>query len=69
MEVENAASANFREAMYDDLTELHQDIDKSVMIYVPEPGGLASLVAGLVALAGLAQIRARSLPVVRTISH
>ena len=42
-----AAKASWRGAYYDDFTRLDPAIDKSVMIYVPEPTGNLLLSAGV----------------------
>jgi uncharacterized protein YjbI with pentapeptide repeats len=51
---------DFRGAEWNDDTQLHPDMNTSIMVYVPEPGGTLSLVAGVIALAALGRSRSRS---------
>ena len=51
---------DFRGAEWNDDTQLHPDMNTNIMVYVPEPGGMLSLVVGASSLAMLGRSRSRS---------
>jgi len=59
-ELTNVDPLDFRDAGWDDGTQLHADMDTELMRYLPEPGGTVSLLVGICALSALRRLRPRA---------